>query len=110
MQITTRQEDDVMVVDIVGRLDMESSGYAYDELVRIAESGNKKILLNVEKLEYVTSAGLRSILVGAKLLKSSQGEMKICQPNDEVKEVFEISGFNSLLHLYDTEKDALEAF
>ena len=110
MQIDTRLVDDMTVIDMTGRLDTSTSGGAYDEMVRIAKSGVSKVVLNLDKMEYVSSAGLRVILTTAKLLKSSTGEMKICHANGVVKEVLETSGFNHIIDIYDNENDAIEAF
>jgi anti-anti-sigma factor len=110
MKIDTRTAGDVLVVDMDGRLDTQTSGYASDELVRIAQSGNGKVILNLEKLEYVSSAGLRVILRAAKLLQASDGEMKICHANGLVREVLETSGFNNLLRIYNSEEDASRDF
>jgi anti-sigma B factor antagonist len=110
MEIQTRRVGDVLVVDMVGRLDSRTSGPASTELNQIAQGGDRKVLLNVEKLEYVSSAGLRAILVAAKLLQVHGGDAKICRANAAVKHVMEVSGFNSLLHLYETEGNALAAF
>ena len=85
-------------------------GPASTELNKVAQGGDRKVLLNVERLEYVSSAGLRAIMVAAKLLEANGGAAKICRANDAVKHVTEVSGFNSLLHLYDTEDKALAAF
>lgn len=110
MEISTRQVDDALAVDIVGRLDTETSDHASDELGRIVDSGNNRIVLNLDGLEYVSSAGLRVILKVAKVLQAAQGEMKICHAKGLVKEVMDISGFNQILSVYDTEDDALAAF
>ncbi len=110
MQIDTRLVDDMTVIDMTGRLDTSTSGDAYDEMVRIAKSGVSKVVLNLDKMEYISSAGLRVILTAAKLLKSSTGEMKICNANGVVKEVLETSGFNHIIDIYDQENDAIEAF
>lgn len=63
-------------MDIEGRLDTSTSGYGYDEMVRIAKGGNKKILVNLKELEYVSSAGLRVLLTAAKLVQASGGQIK----------------------------------
>jgi anti-sigma B factor antagonist len=110
MEIQKRRVGDVLVVDMMGRLDSRTSGPASAELNQIAQGGDRKVLLNVEKLEYVSSAGLRAILVATKLLQVNSGAAKICGANATVKHVMEVSGFNSLLHLYDTEANALAAF
>ena len=75
-----------------------------------ASGAISKVVLNLDKMEYVSSAGLRVILTAAKLLKSSAGEMKICNANGVVKEVLETSGFNHIINIYDQENDAIEAF
>lgn len=110
MKISTRQSYDVLVVDMDGRLDSSTSGYGYDEMVRIAKGDSKHVLVNLEKLEFITSAGLRVLLIAAKLLQSSGGQLKLCNANDLVKDVLETSGFNSLLHLYPTEAEAVKSF
>ncbi len=110
MQINTREAYEVLVVDIEGRLDTNTSGYGYDEMVRIAKTGKKKILVNLAGLEYVSSAGLRVLLTAAKLVQASGGQLKFCQPTDLVKQALEISGFNSLLSVYTSEGEAVKSF
>jgi anti-sigma B factor antagonist len=110
MKISTRQSYDVLVVDMQGRLDSRTSGYGYDEMVRIVKSNNKQVLVNLEKLEFVTSAGLRVLLTAAKLLQSQRGQLKLCSANEAVKQVLETCGFNSLISLYATEAEAIRSF
>ena len=110
MEIRTRRVSDVVIADMVGRLDSRTAGPASAELNQIAKGGHGKVVLNVHGLEYLSSAGLRAILVAAKLVQVHGGAMKICDANASVKQIMEISGMSSLLHLYDTEKDALAAF
>ena len=76
MEIQTRDVRDVTVVDMIGRLDSRTSGPASTELNKIAQVANRKVLLNVDKLEYVSSAGLRAILVAAKLAQVNGGAIK----------------------------------
>ncbi|HIK45197.1 MAG TPA: STAS domain-containing protein [Leptolyngbyaceae cyanobacterium M65_K2018_010] len=110
MKITTRQSYDVLVVDMEGRLDSKSSGYSSDEMVAIAKGDPKRVVVNLEKLDFITSAGLRVLLMASKLLKSAGGDLKLCSPNTLVKEVLETAGFDSLLHLYETEAEAVKSF
>ena len=110
MQISTRDSYGVLVVELEGSLDTSTIGQTSDELVRLVKNGNDKIILNLERLEYINSAGLRAILLAAKLLQNNRGEMRICNPNGIVREVLEASGFNSLLYLHDTEADAFANF
>jgi anti-sigma B factor antagonist len=110
MQIATRKVYDVLVVDMDGRLDSHSAGDASDRLVKIVQGDDKQVLLNLENLEYLSSAGLRVILQAAKLLQGKRGELRICCANDTVRDVLVTSGFNSLVKFYPSEKEAFAAF
>jgi anti-anti-sigma factor len=110
MEITPRHYGNVLVLDMIGRLDKATSGNAHDAVVGFANTGAKRMVLNLDKLDYVTSAGLHVILMLAKLLQSSNGELKICRANANVKEVLETSGFNSLIEMFDDEKAAIASW
>jgi anti-anti-sigma factor len=80
MKIETRSVYDVLVVDMSGRLDSMSSGDAGDRIVEIARGEHKRVLLNLEKLDYVSSAGLRVILRGAKCCKEIAASSRFATP------------------------------
>jgi len=109
MEISTRTVNDVTVVDISGSLDTHTSGAASDEMAKVIGNA-EKMLLNLENLEFLSSAGLRVFLRTAKQQKGSGGAIKVCNATGVVKEVMEISGFGSLLDLHEFESDALAAF
>src|SRR5215831_14585419 len=110
MKIETRTVYDVLVIDMTGRLDSNSSGDAGDRIMSIVQGQHKRVLLDLEKVDFVSSAGLRVIIRGAKFLQVNRGELKICNARNGVKNVLETSGFNSLIKTYDTEKEAISAF
>ncbi len=68
------------------------------------------MLLNLQDVEYVSSAGLRSILVAAKLIQSNDGELRICSAREDVAKIIEMSGFDSLINLHADESEAVAAF
>jgi anti-anti-sigma factor len=110
VEIETRESQDILIVDMTGRLDSSTAGTSHDKMVGIVKSGAKRIILNLGKLEFVTSAGLRVILTMAKLLQSVRGELKICDARAPVREVLEASGFNSLIRIFDSEKSAIQSW
>jgi anti-anti-sigma factor len=77
--------------------------------VTIALGDDRRVLLNLDKVEYVSSAGLRVILRGAKLLQGNRGELKIRNAWGAVRDVLETSSFYSLIKIYDSEKEAVSA-
>jgi anti-anti-sigma factor len=110
MEIRTRRVGDVTVADMTGRLDSRTSGPVSTELNQLAQHASGKLLLNVAGVDFVSSAGLRAILVAAKLADVNGGALKVCDANPAVTHVMEVSGMHSLLHLHATEAEALAAF
>ena len=110
MEITTRDVNDVKVVQIEGELDTGSSPNAQNQLDQLRGQGVKKILLDLTNLDFISSAGLRVLLATAQELKEDGGDLRVCSLNREIKEVFDISGFSTLLMVFDNEAKALSGF
>ena len=68
------------------------------------------MIIDFKNLDYISSAGLRVILKATKALKREDGKIMLCDMQDYVKEIFEISGFDSLLPIVGSMGDALDAF
>lgn len=110
MNITTRDVNEVKVVAMEGELDLDASQEAEKQLTQIREEGVKKMLIDLEKLEFISSAGLRVLLATAQEIKAAGGDLRVCNLNETVKEVFDISGFSTLLMCYDNEAKAMVSF
>ena len=110
MEISVRAADQVQVLEFAGMLNTQTSPDAQDRLTQLIEAGESKILVNFEKLEYISSAGLRVLLTAAKQLKTAGGELRICSLNDIVKEVFDISGFSTIFKVFSDETEALQEY
>jgi anti-anti-sigma factor len=110
MQLKIRNEGEITVVKIEGNLDTQTSPEAQDELNRLMDEGSQKLLLDCVDLAYISSSGLRVLLTVAKRLVPAEGEMRICNLNDVVNEVFEISGFSTILNVFPTDSEAIDGF
>ena len=110
MEISVTESGDVRILSFQGNLDTNTSPQAEKEINGLIEAGAQKLLVNFEKLDYISSAGLRILLATAKKLKASQGDLKICCLNETVQEVFDISGFATILSVSKTEEEALGAY
>ena len=110
MQIHEEKQNKVHIFKLEGRLDSNTSP-AFEEKVSDAISqGSKQMIIDFEKLEYLSSAGLRVILKATKELKRLEGKLVLCSMADYVKEVFEISGFDSFLPITASRNEALKRF
>ena len=110
MEIHTRDENDVKIVLLEGELDTNTSPAVETHLNELRANGTLKILLNFEKLDFISSAGLRVLLATAKELTSAGGGFRVCGLNADVKEVFDISGFSTLLMVFENEDKGLSGF
>ena len=110
MQIAVKTANEVKVLAFEGSLDTQTSPEAQTQLNQLIDGGDKKILVNFEKLHYISSAGLRILLAAAKQLKTADGELRICDLNEVVKEVFDISGFSTIFKIFENETEALDSF
>ena len=110
MEIIEREHGDVRVLNCVGRLDTNTTPGAETRINMLLDEGTVKLLINFEQLDYISSAGLRLLLATAKRMQSSSADLRICCLNPTVQEVFDISGFASILSVTATEQEALDAF
>lgn len=107
MNITTRTLAGVTIVAFAGNLDSHTSPEAQAALDGILAGGARKIVLDFTALDYISSAGLRVMLSAAKRLSGGGGALRLFGLNDTVREVFEISGFSTILNVVATEAEAL---
>ena len=97
MEITQQEKNGIVSISIIGRLDADSSQEA-EKVVKEALAGQtNRVLFNLGDLEYLSSAGLRVLLSAAKEMRRRDGKIVLCSLNEFVKEIFEVSGFQSLI-------------
>ena len=95
MTIKKTINDTTLNIAVEGRLDTVTAPQL-EEAIREAIDGKTELILDFEKLDYISSAGLR-VLLSAQKIMNRQGSMKIINPCEMVKEVFEITGFSDIL-------------
>ena len=107
MEIQEGRSGDVLVVAPRGRVDSTTSGDLETRLLDVLGSGQRRLVLDLAGIEYISSAGLRVLLVVAKKLKTAQGDLVLCALTPAVRQVFELAGFLSIFQLEDSREAAL---
>lgn len=110
MDFETTKKDAVTVVAMEGNLDTNTSVDAQSHINALIDEGATKLLTDFTKVDFVSSAGLRVLLATAKKLGGIGGSLRICGLNEAVNEVFEISGFSTILEVFPTRDNALQGF
>ncbi len=96
MIIENVQDGSKVTMKIVGRLDTETAP-AFEEKFKEVENDVNELVIDMDKLEYVSSAGLRALLAAQKAMNKKKGSMVITHVGEVVKEVFEVTGFDDIL-------------
>jgi len=109
MELSVKNEDKGTLVSVTGRMDAVSSPEFEKELARLIDEGNINFVIDLAGLDYISSSGLRSILVTAKKLKGKNGQILLASLQAVVKEVFEISGFSAIIPIHESVEEAMAA-
>lgn len=100
----------IKIFSPAGRLDSNNSAAFEKEILAALDAGENQILLDFSDLAYISSAGLRVVLLTAKKTKASSGKLVLCNLNESINEVFIVSGFNSILDIQANQETALTRF
>lgn len=98
----------VTVLSVNGKLDATTSSELEVKLITFIDAGEKRLVLDFTELSYISSSGLRVLLIGAKHLNDKGGGKMVVtglQPN--VREIFEISGFQNIFTIFSSRQEAV---
>jgi anti-sigma B factor antagonist len=97
MTITKTINDNNIILSINGRLDTVTSKQLSDELDQIFSNGSYNLFLDLKGLEYISSAGLRILLIAQKQVAALGTKMELNGINETVKGVLDMTGFSGIL-------------
>ncbi len=110
MDVTTERQDGVLSARVDGRIDGVNV-VEFEEAIRTAiEESDHAMLMDFEKPSYISSAGLRAILLTAKSLWNRDAKFALCSLSGPVREVFEVSSFDKIIAIHPSRVEALASF
>lgn len=107
MKITTESAKPVLIVKLDGRFDTQASQEGQAAIDAEIARGWKYMVLDLTRLDFISSAGLRVLLKTSKSLKAAGGELRVHGPNETVREIFGISGFDSIFKVFESREQAM---
>lgn len=116
MEITHRRMNRVDLVEVSGRVDAATAPQLKQQIEALFEEGRYRIVLDLAKLEYVSSPGLRVLIEARKKAREWKitdlegGDIRIANLPPRIKEVFDLTGFTSLFELYSDTVEAVGSF
>jgi anti-anti-sigma factor len=107
MKIAKVEKEGVVCLRIDGRLDGKTASEAEIAVKGVLKEGRQQLLFDLSQMEYISSAGLRVILMAVKELRSKKGKVVLCGLTPYVKEVFDVSNFSSIIPITDSVETGL---
>lgn len=109
MDVTTERRDGVLSVRVEGRID-GSTALAFREAIETAiADSDRAVIVDCERLNYIGSAGLRTVLAVAKAVSNRDARFALCSLSEPVQKIFENSGFDTIITIRPSRAEALAA-
>lgn len=111
LEVQSRQVDNgVTVVAPTGRLDVAGAPALKDAISEALKNGKPRVVLDLEGVSFVDSTGLGSVIAALKQIRSSQGDLRLAAPNQQVRVVLELTTLDRVFPYYSTVEEALTGF
>ena len=107
MEVGTERKDGILIAKVEGRIDGTNAREFEEALQGEISAEDHLLILDMKALVYISSAGLRVLLLLAKTLQRQSGKLVVCSLSASIREVFEISGFSKIIPTYNSRFDAL---
>ena len=121
MEISERNTADIVTLSLSGKLDGTTAKSFEEKILTRIDSGDRRFIIDVAELDYISSAGLRVFALAGKRLNSANGKLVLCgfkktipyytlnRIPDPVREVFDTSGFSTIFPSYGSHDDPTQA-
>jgi anti-sigma B factor antagonist len=111
MKVTVRTIGNVSVVDLVGRITIgQGDVIMRDEVQSLLDSGQRQLLLNLEKVSYMDSAGIGELVACYKRAREKDGTVKLLNPSGKVYDLLQLTKLEEIFDTYKDESEALVSF
>ena len=107
MKISTDRDNGALIATVEGRVDSSNALEFHEALEAAISPEDERMVLDCAGISYVSSAGLRVVLLLAKTLQKQNAKMGVCSLSDSIREIFEISGFDRIIPVFVSKADAL---
>lgn len=108
MNINVRNESDISIVSLEGRMDWKALSEFSGSVAQLADSGSKKVLLDFSKMEYMSSAGIRALIEAMQTVEKAGGTLAISSPSETLMELFKVVQLEKVIKIYKSELEAID--
>lgn len=108
--IIEKNNNDVTILYLEGFLDAHTSVELEKSFEKLIEEKKFKIIVNFEKLSYISSAGLGVFMAYIETIRNSAGDIKLCKMSDKIFNIFDMLGFPILFEIYKDDSEPIAKF
>jgi len=109
MEISETRREEIIVLRLSGRLDASTAGALAAKLRASIDAGERRFIVDAERLDYVDSAGLQTLLIAAKRLQPLAGRIVLSALGEPIRRIFDIAGLSMLFEIHPDESAAVAA-
>ena len=109
MGVSVEREDGIAIAKADGRIDGSNASQFQADLQAVIDESDQALILDFESVSYISSAGLRVLLLTAKTLEGTGTKLALCSLSEPIREVFRISGFDYIIQIHDSQAEATSA-
>ncbi len=107
MEVRTTREEGALIAEVDGRIDGVTAREFEDTMKSAISAERAAVIIDLEGVSYISSAGLRAFLLIAKNLGKRDVKFSLCSLAEPIQEVFDIAGFNRIIKIHSTRVEAL---
>lgn len=100
----------VTLIEVTGRVDGLSAEELRQALAEEIQRGAKRVVLDLSRVSYMSSAGLRELVAAYRRLQEQGGDLRLAQPSSRVQDVLEMSGLDTIFQIFSTQSDAVGSY
>lgn len=100
----------VTLIEVTGRVDGLSAEELRQALAEEIQRGAKRVVLDLSRVSYMSSAGLRELVAAYRRLQEQGGDLRLAQPSSRVQDVLEMSGLDTIFQIFLTQSDAVGSY
>jgi anti-sigma B factor antagonist len=107
MEFSEESAGDVTVVSVAGRLDTETAGRFGTRLTELLRAGHSKLLIEASRLNYISSAGFRALIIAAKDAAAKGARLAVCSMTPPTRQLVEVAGLEQVFETYPSREEAM---
>jgi anti-anti-sigma factor len=110
MELEIKMIDGAVSIILKGRIDANTAPVIEQKLLSLISEGTRKLITDLSEVWFISSAGLKALLVALKEAKREKGDLLLAGVQAEVREVLELTGFSTIFKVYACAEDAAQSF